>query len=57
VETAIEGMKLGAYDFLMKPTEIEDLVDKIKNAYSRKAEQEERIRKANIEQIAQRHGW
>jgi len=44
VETAIEGMKLGAYDFLIKPTEITDLVAKINKAYTRKAEQMARIR-------------
>lgn len=46
VETAIEGMKLGAYDYLLKPTEIYDLVEKVKGAYKRKADQEERILKA-----------
>ncbi|MBW1975734.1 MAG: response regulator [Deltaproteobacteria bacterium] len=48
VETAIEGMKLGAYDYLLKPTEIDDLVTKVQAAYSRKAEQEDRIRKAKM---------
>jgi DNA-binding NtrC family response regulator len=38
VQTAIDGMKLGAFDFLLKPTETEELVEKIRRAYSRKAE-------------------
>ncbi len=57
VETAIAGMKLGAYDYLMKPTDMEYLVEKIGNAYQRKAEQEERIRKAEIDKIVKRRGW
>lgn len=48
VETAIEGMKLGAYDYLLKPTEIAELVEKISKAHGRKADQEERIRQATI---------
>ena len=51
VETAIEGMKLGAMDFLMKPCETEDLVSKIQKAHDRKAEQEERIRLAKAQEI------
>lgn len=51
VETAIEGMKLGATDFLMKPCETEDLVSKIQKAHDRKAEQEERIREAKAKDI------
>ena len=51
VETAIEGMKLGAYDYLMKPCETEDLTSKINNAYEKKAEHEERIRAAKINEI------
>jgi DNA-binding NtrC family response regulator len=46
VEAAIEGMKRGAFDFLMKPCETEDLIAKINSAYARKADQEERIRTA-----------
>ena len=51
VETAIEGMKQGAMDFLMKPCETEDLVSKIQKAYHRKLEQEERIREAKARDI------
>jgi two-component system, OmpR family, response regulator CpxR len=57
VETAIEGMKLGAYDYLMKPSETEDLVTKISRAYHRKAEHEERIRQAEINKIVKSRGW
>ena len=52
VEMAIEGMKLGAYDFLMKPCETEDLTVKIEKAHDRKAEQEDRIRAAKISHSA-----
>jgi len=57
VETAIEGMKLGAYDYLMKPTETPELVEKINGALARKREHEERIRKAEINSIMKRRGW
>ena len=51
VETAIEGMKLGALDYLMKPCETDELVDKINMAYQRKSNQEERIREAKVREI------
>jgi len=51
VETAIEGMKLGAYDYLMKPCETEDLTEKINNAYRKKTEHEGKIREARIKEI------
>ena len=51
VETAIDGMKLGAFDYLMKPCEASELVDKIEKAYARKADQEERIRAAKVNEI------
>jgi two-component system, OmpR family, response regulator CpxR len=57
VPSAIEGLQSGAYDFLMKPTETKDLVSKIALAYKRKAEQQERIRQAQIENIMLRRGW
>lgn len=36
VESGIEGMELGAFDYLMKPYRLEDLVHKIEQAYDRK---------------------
>jgi DNA-binding NtrC family response regulator len=57
VETAIEGMKLGAFDFLIKPTETEELLEKIAQAFSRKSEQDRRIQEAEIDRIVKRHGW
>jgi DNA-binding NtrC family response regulator len=52
VEMAIEGMKNGAFDFLMKPCETEDLTAKIGKAHDRKAEHEDRIRSAKISHSA-----
>jgi DNA-binding response OmpR family regulator len=51
LETAVEGMKLGAYDFLFKPVDTKILVEKIAKAYRRKSEHEDRIRNAEIDQI------
>ncbi|MDQ1240176.1 MAG: hypothetical protein QG577_2362 [Thermodesulfobacteriota bacterium] len=57
VDSAIQGMRLGAYDYLMKPTDTGDLVDKIKNAKHRKTEHEQRIKNAEVERIVQTRGW
>ncbi|MDQ1335467.1 MAG: hypothetical protein QG552_2417 [Thermodesulfobacteriota bacterium] len=57
VETAIEGMRLGAYDYLMKPTDTDDLVTKINKAHGRKSDHEERIRQANIDNLLRTRGW
>ncbi len=40
---AIEGMELGAFDYLMKPTDIDELLYKLQDACKRKKLQEERI--------------
>jgi len=53
MDSAIQGLKFGAYDYLMKPTETEDLVAKILKAYARKLEQEERIRRAESDKASQ----
>ena len=50
-ESGIEGMRLGAYDYLRKPFDTEDLVSKINKAYERKAKQEARIRAAKVAEI------
>jgi DNA-binding NtrC family response regulator len=56
VETAIEGMKRGAFDYLMKPCDIEQLVSKVAEATDKKRRHEEKIREARIRDIASRHG-
>jgi DNA-binding NtrC family response regulator len=48
VDAAVDGMRLGAYDYLMKPCEIEVLLDKIQGAYEIKAARDERLRQAEI---------
>lgn len=56
VESAIDGMKLGAFDYLMKPAEIDELVNKVKKAEKIKRDREERIREAEALDIAYRRG-
>lgn len=36
MEVAIEGMDVGAFDYLMKPIDIDELLYKIQDAYKRK---------------------
>jgi DNA-binding NtrC family response regulator len=43
MEVAIEGMELGAFDYLMKPMEIDELVYKVQDAYQKKTIQEQKI--------------
>lgn len=50
---AIEGMQCGAYDFLTKPLEFAELVEKITAAYTRKLEQLARIRRASAAELEQ----
>lgn len=54
VETGIEGMKLGACDYLMKPCDTEELLDKVREAATKKRRQEEKIIEARIQTITLR---
>ena len=45
LEVAIEGMELGAFDYLMKPMDIDELLYKVEDAYKKKSLHEEKIRK------------
>lgn len=54
VETAIEGMKLGAYDYLMKPCDMDQLLAKIGEARDKKNKHEEKIREAKIKELSSR---
>ena len=56
VESAIEGMKAGAFDYLMKPCDIDLLIAKIDRAVVKKREHEEKILEARAQMIALRKG-
>jgi DNA-binding NtrC family response regulator len=42
IDTALEAIKLGAYDYLTKPCEINELVAKVEGAWSRKNDAKKR---------------
>jgi DNA-binding NtrC family response regulator len=56
VETAIDGMKLGALDYLMKPCDMDVLMSKVQEAKSKKSKQEQKIAEARAMNIALRRG-
>jgi len=51
VETSIEGMKLGAFDYLLKPIKLEDLLEKLAQAFEKKDAHDQKIRKARIREL------
>jgi DNA-binding NtrC family response regulator len=44
VEVAIQGMECGAFDYLMKPMDIDDLLYKLRDAHKKKLLQERKIK-------------
>jgi len=44
LEVAIQGMEIGAFDYLMKPVEIDDLLYKLQDANKRRTIQLEKIK-------------
>ena len=51
VETSIEGMKLGAFDYLLKPIKLEDLLTKLAQAFEKKDAHDQKIRSAKIKEL------
>jgi DNA-binding NtrC family response regulator len=56
VESAIEGMKRGAYDYLMKPCDLDLLMEKVNAAAVKKREHEAKILEARATLISLRRG-
>ena len=54
VESAIEGMNLGAFDYLMKPCDMDVLIAKVKEASDKKRRHEEKIIQARLKEITAR---
>jgi DNA-binding NtrC family response regulator len=56
IDTAVRGLELGAYDYLLKPLEIEPLVEKIKMAYDYKSAQKKRDRREETRRVDKKLG-
>jgi DNA-binding NtrC family response regulator len=56
VESAIDGMKKGAFDYLMKPCDVDVLLGKINEAAAKKREHEDKILEAKASLISLRRG-
>ncbi len=54
VESAIEGMKHGALDYLMKPCDIDQMIAMVTEAATKKRQHEEKIIQARIKEITSR---
>ncbi len=50
VETSLEGMKLGAFDYLLKPVKLEELLPKLIQAFENKNMKDRKIRSARIKE-------
>ncbi len=52
VETSIEGLKLGAFDYLLKPVKFAELLEKLSAAFEKKNAHEQKIRGAILREMA-----
>ena len=50
-ESAVGGLNLGAFDYLMKPCDIQTLMDKVNEAFTKKEAAEEKARQTKIDKI------
>jgi len=57
VESAIEGMRFGAFDYLMKPCDMDQLIGKVNEAARKKQGHEEKIREAHVKEIISKRGF
>ena len=48
VESAVDGLKSGAMDYLMKPADLEEIIEKATQAFNRRTDIEEKIRVARM---------
>jgi DNA-binding NtrC family response regulator len=54
LETSVEGMRQGAYDYLLKPIRLEDLLEKLVQALERKGSPENRAQSEEIRKLLQK---
>jgi len=53
IDTALDALKLAAYDYLTKPCEIDDLVEKIEGAWKKKDREEQRDMQQKIQKVVE----
>ena len=51
IDSAVEGLKSGATDYLTKPTDVQDLIEKAKEAFEKRQVLEDKIRVAHSRTI------
>jgi len=51
VDSAVKGLRMGAFDYVMKPCDIPDLLKKIEDAYIKKQAMEQKIQKVKVDRI------
>jgi DNA-binding NtrC family response regulator len=56
IDTAVEGLKSGAFDYVQKPADFDELLGKLEAARDRKAEHETRIRRAEARALMRQSG-
>ena len=56
VDTAVTGLKAGAFDYLLKPADFDELIAKLEAARKQKNEHEERMREAEARALLRRSG-
>ena len=54
LETSMEGMEHGAYDYLLKPIKLEDLLEKLAQALERKGTPEHRAQSEEIRKLIEK---
>ncbi len=50
-ESAVSGLNLGAFDYLMKPCDIQIMLDKVNQAYAKKEAGDKKAQQAKIDKI------
>ena len=53
IETALEALKLGAYDYLRKPCEINELIEKIEGAWIKKDDAQKEDIQEKIQKVVE----
>ena len=51
VESAIDGLKLGAFDYIMKPADFDELLEKMTLAYEKKKAHEMKIQESRLREL------